>query len=144
MNQENQETEDISKMLNEVGVTAKIVGVNNLTQMLKNIQKIHKDINEKDYENANNVILSTCKHYDMTFDDFYSKKRKNDRRYALATVCYILNKEYKFSPEKISFVVKKSVFFISILINEIMDMNKKHPVDAKVLNKLDKILSEIQ
>ena len=143
MNQETQEPEDISKMLNEVGATAKIVGVNKLTEILKHIQKTHQDISEKDYENAKNVIVKTCKHYDMTFEDFYSKKRKNERRYALATVCYILNKEYKFNLDKISFVVKKSVFFVSILINEVMDMNRKHPVDIKVLTRLDKILSEI-
>ena len=139
----NQETEDISKMLNEVGVTAKIVGVSKLTEILKYIQKTHQDITEKDYENAKKVIVKTCKHYDMTFDDFYSKKRKNERRYALASVCYILNKEYNFNLDKISFLVKKSVFFVSILINEIGDMNKKHPVDLKVLTRLDKILSEI-
>jgi chromosomal replication initiation ATPase DnaA len=139
----NQETEDISKMLNEVGVTAKIVGISQLTEILKYIQKTHQDISEKDYENAKNVIVITCKHYDMTFEDFYSKKRKNERRYALATVCYILNKDYNFNLDKISFIVKKSIFFVSILINEIGDMNKKHPVDLKILNKLEKILLEI-
>jgi chromosomal replication initiation ATPase DnaA len=139
----NQETDDISKMLNEVGVTAKIVGVTELTKILKHIQKTHEDISENDYENAKNIIIKTCSHYDMTFEDFYSKKRKNERRYALASVCYILKIKYNFNLDKISFLVKKSVFFVSILINEIQDMNRKHPVDLKILTRLDKILSEI-
>ena len=140
----NQEKENFTKMLMEVGTTVEIVGVERLTELLKDIQKIHKDITYEQHEEALKVILVTSKNYDMTFDDFFSKKRKNDRRFALGTVCFILNKKLNFDANAISLIVKKGVGFVYFLIKEIEEMDKNHPVDKKILNKIENILQELK
>lgn len=139
----NQEKEDFTKMLKEVAVTANIVGVDKLTNLLKEIQKNHKDISEAEYQNAMQVISVVSECYDMSVDDFYSNKRKNDRKYALASVCYILKKYHNFNLKKISFVTRKSYEYISILTKEIDDLSITHPFDKKYLQKLESIKSKL-
>jgi chromosomal replication initiation ATPase DnaA len=140
MNQE----EDITKMLIEVGETAKIVGVSSLTKMLKEIQKTKKDLSQQEYEKAMDIISVVCDVYEMTVSDFFSNKRKNNRRFALGSVCYILNKENNFDYQKISFITKKSFTYISILINEIKEMDIMHPFEKKILQKLEIIKLKLQ
>lgn len=139
----NQEKEDFTKMLKEVAVTANVVGVDKLTNLLKEIQKNHKDISEAEYQNAMQVISVVSECYDMSVDDFYSNKRKNDRKYALASVCYILKKYHNFNFKKISFVTRKSYEYISILMKEIDDLSITHPFDKKYLQKLETIKSKL-
>lgn len=139
----NQQKEDFTKMLKEVAVTANVVGVDKLTNLLKEIQKNHKDISQTEYENAMQVISVVSECYNMSIDDFYSNKRKNDRKYALASVCYILRNKEKFSLKKISFVTRKSYEYISILMKEIDDLNVTHPFDKKYLQKLEIIKSKL-
>lgn len=140
MNQEN----DFTKMLKEVGITAEIVGVSNLTSLLKYIQKNHKEINEEDYKNAMNVIEVVCKNYNITIEDFYSNKRKNDRRYALGTVCYILNKKMNFKIISICYIVKKAHVFVYGLVKQIEELDEKHPSDRVFVKKLNNIISELK
>jgi chromosomal replication initiation ATPase DnaA len=88
----NQEKDNISKMLMEVGATAEIVGVSKLTEILKHIQKSQKELTIEEYDKAMFIINIVCETYSMTLEDFYSNKRKNNRRYALGSVFYICSK----------------------------------------------------
>ena len=135
----NQEKEDFVKMLKEVGITANIVGVDKLTTLLKEIQKNHKDLTKEEYEKALGVISVVSECYGMTINDFYSNKRKNERKNALASVCFILYNYNKFNYKKISFVTRKSFEYISILMKEIEQMNPEHPFDKRFIKKLETI-----
>jgi chromosomal replication initiation ATPase DnaA len=139
-----QEKDDISKMLMEVGATAEIVGVSKLTEILKNIQKSTKDLTIEEYDKAMFIINIVCETYSMSLEDFYSNKRKNNRRYALGSVFYILYKKYDFDYEKISFITKKPFPLISILIKEIKEMSRTHPFEKQILSKLDDILLKLE
>jgi hypothetical protein len=139
-----QEKSDILKMLMEVGTTAEIVGVSKLTEILKDIQKTQKDLTIEEYERAMRIINLTCETYSMSLEDFYSNKRKNNRRYALGSVFYILYKKEGFDYEKISFITKKPFPLISILIKEIKEMSKTHPFEKQILSKLDTILLKLE
>jgi chromosomal replication initiation ATPase DnaA len=138
-----QENNEISNMLMQVGVTAKVVGVQKLTELLKDIQKNSKEITEDDYIKAKYVVEIVCKHFDITIDYFYSNKRSNNRRHALGSVCYILDKYYGFETKKIEFIIKKSFSYVSILISEIKSMSKSHPYEKKILEKLNLSIQEI-
>lgn len=140
----NQEKDDISKMLMEVGATAEIVGVSKLTEILKHIQKSQKDLTIEEYDKAMLIINIVCETYSMTLEDFYSNKRKNNRRYALGSVFYILYKKESFDYEKISFITKKPFPLISILIKEIKEMSRTHPFEKQILLKLDNILLKLE
>lgn len=140
----NQEKDDISKMLMEVGATAEIVGVSKLTEILKHIQKSQKDLTIEEYDKAMLIINIVCETYSMTLEDFYSNKRKNNRRYALGSVFYILYKKESFDYEKISFITKKPFPLISILIKEIKEMSRTHPFEKQILSKLDDILLKLE
>ena len=139
-----QEKSDILKMLMEVGTTAEIVGVSKLTEILKDIQKTQKDLTIEEYERAMRIINLTCETYSMSLEDFYSNKRKNNRRYALGSDFYILYKKEGFDYEKISFITKKPFPLISILIKEIKEMSKTHPFEKQILSKLDTILLKLE
>lgn len=139
-----QEKSDILKMLMEVGATAEIVGVTKLTEILKDIQKTQKDLTIEEYEKAMSIINVVCETYSMSLEDFYSNKRKNNRRYALGSVFYILYKKENFDYEKISFITKKPFPLISILIKEIKEMSKTHPFEKQILSKLDTILLKLE
>jgi len=139
-----QEKDDISKMLMEVGATAEIVGVSKLTEILKHIQKSQKELTIEEYDKAMFIINIVCETYSMSLEDFYSTKRKNNRRYALGSVFYILYKKYDFDYEKISFITKKPFPLISILIKEIKEMSRTHPFEKQILSKLDNILLKLE
>lgn len=139
-----QEKSDILKMLMEVGTTAEIVGVTKLTEILKDIQKTQKDLTIEEYEKAMSIINVVCETYSMSLEDFYSNKRKNNRRYALGSVFYILYKKENFDYEKISFITKKPFPLISILIKEIKEMSRTHPFEKQILSKLDNILLKLE
>ena len=139
-----QEKDDISKMLMEVGATAEIVGIAKLTEILKDIQKTQKDLTIEEYEKAMSIIGVVCETYAMSLEDFYSNKRKNNRRYALGSVFYILYKKQSFDYEKISFITKKPFPLISILIKEIKEMSRTHPFEKQILSKLDDILLKLE
>jgi chromosomal replication initiation ATPase DnaA len=139
-----QENLDISNMLKEVGTTAEIVGVTKLTEILKDIQKNQKELTQEEYEKALGIIKQVCETYSMSMDEFYSNKRKNNRRYALGTVFYILYEKNKMDFEKISLITKKPFSLISILIKEIKEMNKNHPFDKDILYKLETILLKLE
>lgn len=140
----NQEKEKFAKMLTEVANTTEIIGVDKLTELLKNIQKSQKEITEEEYSKANTIIKAVCDNYSISIEEFFSNKRKNNRRYAIGTVCYILNKIEKFDYEKISFVTNKPFPIISVLIKEISEMSITHPFDKKILNKLEVIKSQLK
>jgi hypothetical protein len=140
----NQENLDISKMLKEVGSTAEIVGVAKLTEFLKDIRKTHKEITQEEYDKAKQLISIVCDEYQMTTDEFYCTLRKNNRRYALAFVFFILYKKYYFDYNKIHYVTKKSFTVISTLIKEVEEMSRTHPFEKKMLSKLDNILLKIE
>jgi len=133
---------NISKMLVELGATAEIVGVERLTQILKEIRKNEKNLTVDEYQKAMQIIEIVCTSYDITIDDFYSNKRKNNRRYALSSVFFVLNKKLNYDYEKISIITKKPFSIISILIKEISEMDKKHPFDNQILTKLDEIVEK--
>jgi chromosomal replication initiation ATPase DnaA len=139
-----QEKDDISKMLMEVGATAEIVGVSKLTEILKHIQKSQKELTIEEYDKAMFIINIVCETYSMSLQDFYSNKRKNNRRYALGSVFYILYKKYDFDYDKISFITKKPFPLISILIKEIKEMSRTHPFEKQILSKLDNILLKLE
>ena len=139
-----QEKDDISKMLMEVGATAEIVGVSKLTEILKHIQKSQKELTIEEYDKAMFIINIVCETYSMSLEDFYSNKRKNNRRYALGSVFYILYKKYDCDNEQISFITNKPFPLISILIKEIKEMSRTHPFEKQILSKLDNILLKLE
>jgi chromosomal replication initiation ATPase DnaA len=139
-----QENLDISNMLKELGTTANIVGVAKLTEMLKDIQKTQKELSQEEYEKAIDIVNIVCEAYSMSINDFYSNKRKNNRRYALGIVVYILNKHKNYDYNKIGFITKKSFTVISTLIKEIEQMSWSHPFENKVLSKLEEITLKLE
>jgi chromosomal replication initiation ATPase DnaA len=138
-----QETQQFTELLKQVGTTAKVVGVEKLTEILKEVKKNYKDISPEQYQISQNVIKIVCEVYEISYDDFFDNKRKNMRKYALSIVCYVLNEIYKMDYEIISFIVKKSKGLISVLISDIKQLNKNHFQDKQTLVKLDKVLTLI-
>lgn len=139
-----QETQQFTELLKQVGTTAKLLGVDKLTEILKDVQKNHKDITMEQYNISHQVIQNVCKVYEITEADFFDNKRKNMRKYALATVCYILNKNYNFDYYTISFIVKKSKSLVSVLITEISQLDNTHFQDRIIVKKLQQSLTLIQ
>jgi len=138
-----QETQQFTELLKQVGTTAKAVGVEKLTEILKEVKKNYKDISPEQYQISQSVIKTVCEVYEISHDDFFDNKRKNMRKYALSIVCYVLNEIYKMDYDTISFIVKKSKGLISVLISDMKQLNKNHFQDRQTLVKLEKVLTLI-
>lgn len=139
----NQESKELSEMLTQVGITARIVGVSKLTELLKTLQKTQKDITEEELSKSKQIIEIVCKNFGVTFEDFFKNKKTRERKQALSVICYILNKIIKLEYQKISFIVKKSTAVVSVSVNEISNLNPYYKFNKTLKEKLDLTLLEV-
>lgn len=139
-----QETVKMQTLLNEVGKTAVILGVDKLTQHLVNIQKAEINLDEKKVDLATQIIEGTCQVFEITKRHFFSDARKMHRRIANGTVAYILVKYFGFESVDVSFILKKSETMISVVRKEIANLDPSHPYDKKILSKIEEVEKKIK
>lgn len=131
-------------LLNEVGKTAVILGVDKLTQHLVNIQKAEVNLDEQKVNLATRIIEETCLVFEITKRQFFSDARKMHRRIANGAVAYILIKYFGFESVDVSFILKKSETMISVVRKEIANLDPTHPYDKKILQKLQEVEVKIK
>jgi chromosomal replication initiation ATPase DnaA len=80
MNQENDtiSKQDISGLLKEFNNTLNVIGVERLTEILIYSRKNNIHLTEKQLVSANDIIKVVCEEFNITIDDLYSAKRKNN------------------------------------------------------------------
>ena len=135
MNQE--ATNNITSVLTELNKTINVIGTERLIEILVYSRKNNILITTDQILQAENIINIVCEEFEMTLDEFYSAKRKNNRRSAIGVCAMFLQNKVKLDNSN------KPQNLTSIYKNEIVSLNALHPVDRKILEKITNINNKL-
>ena len=90
------------------------------------------------------IIQLVCDEFNIETDDFYSRTRKNNRRYAIGITAMILKEHLKLDVADISFLIKKPNNLVSIYCSEVYDLNPKHKSDINIIQKIENINNKLK
>jgi chromosomal replication initiation ATPase DnaA len=134
-----QETNNISSVLLEINKTIQIIGTEKLLELLKISRENDSDLGEEVKIKSQMIIQIVCDEFNIEIDDFYSRTRKNNRRYAIGVTAMILKEYLKLDVADISFLIKKPNNLVSIYCSEVYELNPKHKSDINIIKKIENI-----
>lgn len=134
-----QETTNISSVLSELNKTIQIIGTEKLLELLKISRENDSNLGEEVKLKSQMIIKLVCDEFNIEINDFYSRTRKNNRRYAIGITAMILKEHLKLDVADISFLIKKPNNLVSIYCSEVYDLNPKHKSDINIIQKIDNI-----
>lgn len=140
----NQETTNISSILLEINKTIQIIGTDKLLQLLKISRENDSNLGEEVKLKSQMIIRLVCDEFNIETDDFYSRTRKNNRRYAIGITAMILKEHLKLDVADISFLIKKPNNLVSIYCSEVYDLNPKHKSDINIIQKIENINNKLK
>ena len=140
----NQETTNISSILLEINKTIQIIGTDKLLQLLKISRENDSNLGEEVKLKSQMIIQLVCDEFNIETDDFYSRTRKNNRRYAIGITAMILKQHLKLDVADISFLIKKPNNLVSIYCSEVYDLNPKHKSDINIIQKIENINNKLK
>ncbi len=129
----------ISDIFSEVNKTISVVGFAKVIQSLKILRTSRLDLTEDQLEKSKAIISLVCQEYEIKYDEIFSHKRNNDRRKAIGTCAFFIEKELAIDNYNIAFILKKLPSAISTYKSEITQLNEKHPSDIKFIQILNNI-----
>ncbi len=135
----NQETNNISSILLEINKTIQVIGTEKLLDLLKISRENNSDLGDEVKSKSQMVIKIVCDEFNIAIDDFYSRTRKNNRRYAIGITAMILKDYLKLDVADISYLIKKPNNLVSIYCSEVHELNPKHKSDIYIIEKINNI-----
>ena len=135
----NQETNNISFLLLELNKTIKKIGITKLLELLKILRENESSLGEGVKLKSQIIIQIVCDEFKIKINDFYSRTRKNNRRYAIGVTAMILKEYLKLDVADISFLIKKPNNLVSVYCNEVYELNPKHKSDINIIEKINNI-----
>jgi chromosomal replication initiation ATPase DnaA len=142
MNQET--TSNISSVLLELNKTIQIIGTEKLLELLKISRENDSNLGEEIKLKSQMIIQLVCDEFKIETNDFYSRTRKNNRRYAIGVTAMILKEHLKLDVADISFLIKKPNNLVSIYCSEVYELNPKHKSDINIIQKIENINSKLK
>lgn len=139
-----QETNNISSLLLEINKTIQVIGMEKLLELLKISRENDSDLDEQVKLKSQMVIKIVCDEFNIHIDDFYSRTRKNNRRYAIGITAMILKDYLKLDVADISFLIKKPNNLVSIYCSEVHELNPKHKSDIEIIKKINNINEKLK
>jgi len=140
----NQETNNITKVLSELNKTIHVIGADKLIEILKISRENDTDLDDDTIIKSRMIIQIVCDEFKIKYDDFFSRMRKNNRRYAIGITTTLLKDILKLDVADISFLLKKPNNLISIYSNEVMELNPKHKSDIVIIEKIENINTKLK
>lgn len=140
----NQETNNITKVLSELNKTIHVIGANKLIEILKISRENDTDLDDDTIIKSRMIIQIVCDEFQIKYDDFFSRMRKNNRRYAIGITTTLLKDILKLDVADISFLLKKPNNLISIYSNEVLELNPKHKSDIVIIEKIENINTKLK
>jgi chromosomal replication initiation ATPase DnaA len=135
----NQETNNISSLLLEINKTIQVIGTEKLLDLLKISRENNSDLGDEVKSKSQMVIKIVCDEFNIEIDDFYSRTRKNNRRYAIGITAMILKDYLKLDVADISYLIKKPNNLVSIYCSEVHELNPNHKSDIYIIEKINNI-----
>jgi len=142
MNQE-KTNNNISNVFLEMSKTLDYLGVNETINVLKVSRQKFNVISNEQKELCNSIINVVCDVFDITIPDFYSRTRKNNRRYAIGITAMIFTDNLLIDISDVSFLLKKPVNLVSSYRKEVKELNPNHKSDIKIIEKINIINKEL-
>jgi chromosomal replication initiation ATPase DnaA len=139
-----QETNNITKVLSELNKTIQVIGTEKLIEILKISRENDTDLDDDTIIKSRMIIQIVCDEFKIKYDDFFSRMRKNNRRYAIGITTTLLKDILKLDVADISFLLKKPNNLISIYSNEVMELNPRHKSDIVIIEKIENINTKLK
>jgi chromosomal replication initiation ATPase DnaA len=139
----NQETNNISSVLLEINKTIQVIGTEKLLDLLKISRENNSDLGDEVKSKSLMIIKIVCDEFNIEVDDFYSRTRKNNRRYAIGITAMILKDYLKLDVADISYLIKKPNNLVSIYCSEVQELNPKHKSDIYIIEKINNINNKL-
>ena len=140
----NQETNNISSVLVEINKTIQVIGTEKLLDLLKISRENNSDLGDEVKSKSQMVIKIVCDEFNIQIDDFYSRTRKNNRRYAIGITAMILKDYLNLDIADISFLLKKPNNLVSIYCTEVHELNPKHKSDIYIIERIENINQKLK
>ena len=140
----NQETNNISNVLLELNKTIQVIGKDKLLELLKISRENESNLNEEIKLKSQEVIKIVCYEFNIDVDDFYSRTRKNNRRYAIGITAMILKDYLNLDVADISYLLKKPNNLVSIYCTEVHELNPKHKSDIYIIERIENINQKLK
>lgn len=135
---------NVSSVFKELDKTIQIIGTERLIEILKYSRKNPPTLNQEQIEQALKLVQIVCNEFNITLEDIFDTKRKNNRRISIGVCAFIIQKELKLDNSNISYILKKHETLISLYKQEILRLNSKHPSDRQILEKIENINANIE
>jgi hypothetical protein len=143
MNQEKTNITDTSRILQQVGKTLNVIGTEKLLEILIYSRKNNNQITEEQIKFSEQIIQITCDEFGISLLEFYSYKRKNNRRNAIGVCALFLQDNLGLDNSNISYILKKPQNLTCIYKNEIVSLNPSHKMDIIILDKIKNIKNKL-
>jgi len=140
----NQETNNIGDFLLELNKTIQVIGKDKLLELLKISRENESNLNEDIKIKSQEVIRIVCGEFNIDVDDFYSRTRKNNRRYAIGITAMILKEYLNLDIADISFLLKKPNNLVSIYCTEVYELNPRHKSDIYIIERIENINQKLK
>jgi len=140
----NQETNNISSVLLEFNKTLQVIGMEKLLELLKISRENDSNLGEEIKLKSQEVIKIVCDEFNIDVNDFYSRTRKNNRRYAIGITAMILKDYLHLDIADISFLLKKPNNLVSIYCTEVHELNPKHKSDIYIIERIENINQKLK
>lgn len=138
MNQETT-TKNISNVFLEMSKTINVLGIDETIGLLQVSRQKFIAVTEEQKELIHVIISVVCDAFSITIADFYSRTRKNNRRYAIGITAMILTDDLQIDISDVSFLLKKPVNLVSSYRKEAKELNPNHKSDIKIIEKINTI-----
>ena len=132
-------TTDISDVLLEVSKTIKEIGINETISFLKTSREKFKILSEEQKLKAKSIIQIVCDEFGIDYSDFFSRTRKNNRRYAIGICANILKEKLGIDNTDSAFLLKKPENLVTLYRNEINELNENLKSDIVIIQKIKEI-----
>ena len=139
-----QETNNIGDFLLELNKTIQVIGKDKLLELLKISRENESNLNEDIKIKSQEVIRIVCGEFNIDVDDFYSRTRKNNRRYAIGITAMILKEYLNLDIADISFLLKKPNNLVSIYCTEVYELNPRHKSDIYIIERIENINQKLK
>ena len=142
MNQETNNT--LSDVLSELSSTIQIIGAEKTMELLKISRENISVLDENIKQQSHGIIRIVCDEFNIATDDFYSRMRKNNRRYAIGITAFILKERLNLDLADISFLIKKPNNLVSLYLAEVNELNPKLKSDIFIIERIENINKKLK
>lgn len=142
MNQETT-TNNVTNIFKELNKTIEAIGTERLIEILQYSRKSVLHLTDEQIVKAELIIKLVCEEFEITFEEFISSNRKNNRRYAIGICALFFQNNIGIDNCDIAYILKKPQSITSTYKNDVLLLKESHPSDFKILQKIENIKNKL-